>query len=123
MLESTNDYRKASHDFMGKAWDYLAAADNPQASEKGWGAAAQMVKAVAEERGWPHRSHRLLYDIVEDLVDETGAENLSRWFQAASVLHTNFYENALRPRTVRRNLREVQQLLAELEPLLETHQT
>ena len=120
MLESTNNYYKASQEFMGKAWDYLAAEDWAQASEKGWGAAAEMVKAVAEERGWPHRSHRLLYDIVEDLVDETGDENLSRWFQAASVLHTNFYENALRPRTVRRNLREVQQLLAELEPLLAT---
>lgn len=119
MLESTIRYADASREFMGKAWDYLAIEDLPQAAEKGWGAAAEMVKALAEERGWRHRSHRLLYDIVEDLVDETGDENLSRGFQAASVLHTNFYENALRPRTVRRNLREVQQLLAELEPLLD----
>ncbi len=120
MLESTNNYYKASQEFMGKAWEYLAAEDWAQASGKGWEAAENMVKAIAEERGWPHRSHRLLYDIVEDLVDETGDENLSRGFQAASALQVNFYENALRPRTVRRNLREVQQLLAELEPLLET---
>ena len=122
MLESTANYAAASREFMGKAYQYLADNDLPQASEKGWGAAVEMVKALSEERGWPHRSHRLLYDIVEDLVDETGDENLSRWFQAASVLHTNFYENALRPRTVRRNLREVQQLLAELEPLLTANQ-
>ena len=120
MLESTNNYYKASQEFMGKAWEYLAAEDWAQASEKGWGAAAEMVKAIAEERGWPHRSHRLLSEIAEDLADETGDENLSRWFQVASGLHINFYENALRPRTVRRNLREVQQLLAELEPLLAT---
>lgn len=119
MLESTANYAAAGRAYLVAAYQSLAEDDLPEASGKGWEAAENMVKAVAEERGWRHRSHRLLYDIVEDLVDETGDENLSRWFQAASVLHTNFYENALRPRTVRRNLREVQQLLAELEPLLE----
>ena len=118
MLESTANYAAASRAYLAAAYQSLADDDLTQASGKGWEAAENMVKALAEERGWRHRSHRLLSDIVEDLVDETGDENLSRWFQAASVLHTNFYENALRPRTVRRNLREVQQLLAELEPLL-----
>ena len=118
MLESTANYAAAGRAYLAAAYQSLAEDDLAQASGKGWEAAENMVKAIAEERGWRHRSHRLLYDIVEDLVDETGDENLSRWFQAASVLHTNFYENALRPRTVRRNLREVQQLLAELEPLL-----
>ena len=120
MLESTANYAAAGRAYLAAAYQCLAEDDLPQASGKGWEAAENMVKAIAEERGWRHRSHRLLYDIVEDLVDETGDENLSRGFQAASVLHTNFYENALRPRVVRRNLREVQQLLAELEPLLAT---
>ena len=120
MLESTADYAAGGRAYLAAAYQSLAEDDLPQASGKGWEAAENMVKAIAEERGWRHRSHRLLYDIVEDLVDETGDENLSRWFQAASVLQVNFYENALRPRTVRRNLREVQQLLAELEPLLAT---
>lgn len=119
MLESTANYAAAGRAYLAAAYQSLAEDDLPQASGKGWEAAENMVKAIAEERSWPHRSHRLLYDIVEDLVDETGDENLSRWFQAASALQVNFYENALRPRTVRRNLREVQQLLAELEPLLE----
>ena len=38
--------------FLTKAGGYLAEGDLLQASEKGWGAAAQMVKAVAEARGW-----------------------------------------------------------------------
>ena len=120
MLESTANYAAAGRAYLAAAYQSLAEDDLPQASGKGWEAVENMVKAIAEERGWPHRSHRLLYDIVEDLVDETGDENLSRWFQAASALQANFYENALRPRVVRRNLREVQQLLAELEPLLAT---
>lgn len=120
MLESTANYAAAGRAYLATAYQSLAEDDLPQASGKGWEAAENMVKAIAEERGWPHRSHRLLYEIAEDLADETGDENLSRWFQVASGLHINFYENALRPRTVRRNLREVQQLLAELEPLLAT---
>ena len=119
MLESTISYAEASREFMGKAYQYLAEDDLAQASEKGWGAAAQMVKAVAEERGWPHRHHRLLYEVIEDLVDETGDEDLARWFDRASRLHTNFYENWMRPRAVERCLRDVQDLVNRLEPLIE----
>ncbi len=119
MLGSPNRYAVASREFMEKAYQYLAAEDLPQASEKGWGAAAEMVKAVAEERGWPHRHHRLLYEIIEDLVDETGDEELAVLFERASRLHANFYENWLRSRAVRRSLLAVQQLLTKLEPLLE----
>ena len=118
MLESSNRYAVASREFMGKAYQYLAENDLPQASEKGWGAAAEMVKAVAEERGWPHRGHRLLYDAIDDLVEETGDQQLSTLFHVASMLHINYYENWLRPRTVQRSLQEVQQLLGKLEPLL-----
>ena len=122
MLESTSGYRDASREFMGKAYQYLAADDLRQASEKGWGAAAEMVKAVAEERGWPHRHHRLLYEVIEDLVDETGDMELSDRFHQASRLHANFYENWMRPRAVRRHLQFVQELLSKLEPLLEEQQ-
>ncbi len=119
MIESANRYAIASRGFMGKAWEYLAENDLPQASEKGWGAAAEMVKAVAEERGWPHRSHHLLSDIIEDLVDETGDPELSDFFLRASMLHVNFYENGLRSRTVRRALQTTQELISRLEPLLD----
>lgn len=118
MLESTLNYAEASREFIGKAYDYMAANDLRQASEKGWGAAAEMVKAIAEERGWPHQHHRLLYEIIEDLVDETGDPELSILFQRASRLHANFYENWLRPRVVRQSLQAVQELLRRLEPLL-----
>ncbi len=119
MLGSPNRYAAASREFMEKAYQYLAAEDLPQASEKGWGAAAEMVKAVAEERGWPHDSHRLLYRIVRNLVNETGDSQLSNLFRTASDLHINFYENWLPPEDVQLALQEVQQLLTKLEPLLE----
>ena len=51
-------HNATGRDFMAKAQAYLAEDDLLQASEKGWGAAAQMVKAAAEMRGWPHKNHR-----------------------------------------------------------------
>ncbi len=120
MLESTNRYAVASREFMGKAYQYLAENDLPQASEKGWGAAAEMVKAVAEERGRPHDTHRLLFRIVSALTQETGDTQLPRMFGQAHNLHINFYENWLAPEDVQLYLQDVQTLLSKLEPLLET---
>ena len=119
MLATTFNYAQASQEFMDKAWEYLAVDDRRQASEKGWGAAAEMVKAVAEERGWPHDAHRLLYDVVHNLEQETGNARLFPWFQMASGLHTNFYENWLHPANIRLSLHDVQELRAFLEPLVE----
>ncbi len=118
MLESANRYAVASQEFMTKAYKYFEEGDLVQASEKGWGAAASMVKAVAEERGRPHRHHRLLYEIVEDLVEETGDEELSVIFDQASRLHANYYENWMRRRAVRRSLAAIEQFRDKLDPLL-----
>ena len=120
MLESTTRYATASRTFMAEALQYLALNNLPQASEKGWGAAAQMVKATAEERGWQHDTHRLLFGIVGALAGETGDSSISALFQIASNLHINFYENWLPEQTVNQSLQSVRELLTKLEPLAET---
>ena len=121
MLESQNRYAATSRVFLAEALQYLALNDLQQASEKGWGAAAQMVKAVADERGWPHDGHRRLYGVVGALVSETGDPHLSRLFQVAGNLHVNFYENWFPADTVRLSLEDVQELLDKLEPLMGTN--
>lgn len=113
----TQKYREASRHLLAQARSELDAGDVRQASEKGWGAAAQMVKAVAESRGWPHRHHGLLTQTVEALAAETGDEDLADRFAIANSLHVNFYEDALRTPTVRRHLVRIETLLDKLEPL------
>ena len=122
MLESTNNYWQASREFMGKAYQYLADADLPQASEKGWGAAVEMVKALSEERGWVHDNHRVLFRNVHRLIGETGDGELITLFGMGHNLHNNFYENCLPLADVQLYLQGVQTLLNKLEPLLETAQ-
>ena len=57
-MQQAQTYRERSREYLSKAFQELSEGDLTQASEKGWGAAAQMVKAVADERGMAHHSHR-----------------------------------------------------------------
>ena len=57
--QQTQTYRERSRALLAEAREELGAGDLEQASVKGWGAAAQMVKAVADERGMPHEHHRV----------------------------------------------------------------
>ena len=116
---TTQKYREASRHLLQQARTELDAGDVRQASEKGWGAVAQMVKSVAEQRGWRHRSHALLGDAVDTLADEVGDEDIARLFDVASALHVNFYEDWSSAQRVRRGLRDVERFLDKLEPLID----
>ena len=113
----TPTYRAASHELLRQAAQELEAGDVRQASEKGWGAAAQMIKAVAENRGWPHSSHSRLYEAANRLAQETGDREIRLLFNAAGNLHVNFYENWVTLEVVSIGLTDVELLLAKMEPL------
>ena len=83
---TTQTYQQASQRFLAQAKEELAAGDLPQASEKGWGATAQILKAVAEQRGWEHSRHRHHLVTVSRLRAETGDGDIRRLFNTASAL-------------------------------------
>ena len=112
-------YSSASREFLRKAREELSSGDVVQASEKGWGAAAEMVKAISEKRGWRHNAHPLLHNNIRALVDETGDTQIYNLFQVAGNLHTNFYENWQPAEMVESGLNDIQLLLDKLGPLLE----
>ena len=116
---TTQQYRQASERFMAQARRELADGDLAQASEKGWGAAAQMLKAVAQQRGWEHNRHRHHLVTASRLRSETGDGDIRHLFAVASVLHENFYENVLPPDEIAENLDDVQALPSKLKPLLD----
>ena len=99
---------------MGQAGVELAKGDSLQASEKGWGAAAHAVKAIAEGRGWQHKSHADLFNIVRWLSDEVEQPDIHTLFRSASGLHINFYEGWLDDEIIAQNLTRVRLLLAML---------
>ena len=114
---TTQTYQDAARHLLQQAETELAAGDTRQASEKGWGAAAQAVKAVADQRGLAHRRHAALFAVVDQLASETQDDNLRDLFQVASHLHTNFYEDWDTPNNVRSALNAVRRFVAKLEAL------
>ena len=97
MNEAATQYVARGRKFLAQASEELARDDLEQASEKGWGAAAQSLKAVAAERGWQHGQHRQLYTITRQLAEEEGSDELRGLFRYATDLHTNFYEGQMEP--------------------------
>ena len=79
-----------------------------------------MLKAIAQERGWRHFSHRDLYIALDLLHQETGDAELADLFNAGSSLHVNFYENAYTGDTIGDHLRQVERFVDRAEGLLAT---
>ncbi len=114
----TGHYSDLSAEYLRKAQAHLAEGDLTQASEKGWGAAAVAVKAVAEARGLRHEGHRELWRALEQFADETGDGELRAQFGLAGALHTNFYEAWLGVETVEDYLGHVERLVGKLGALV-----
>ena len=77
--DAVADYRQQSRDFLMRGRAYLFNGDLHQASEKGWGAAAWMAKAVADAQGWQYKRHDEFFTVMyqaEDLSRDARLRNL-----------------------------------------------
>ena len=118
-MTTRSDYHSdTASEFLSKARAHLAEGDLLQASEKGWGAAARMVKAVAENRGWDHSTPGDLYWAVDRLAELFAGEELQGRFLSANALDQNSYEDDMPTATVADGLDEVEQFAAALESYL-----
>ena len=115
------DYRQQARAFLAKSRQYLADDDLHQASEKGWGAAAWMAKAVAEAKGWQYKRHEEFADIINRTRLMTGDERLRQLRAEANELHGYFYtrKRYLDPNDIAEGLDRMVVLLDILEPLTE----
>ena len=106
---TTQQYQQASAHFLAQARQELAVGDLPQASEKGWSAATQVLKVIAVQRGWEHSRHRHYHRTASRLRAATGDGDIFRRFAVASTLHENDM--------VAESLNDVEVLLNIPEPL------
>ena len=111
-------YQEASLRLLTQAFAELDQGDTRQASEKGWGATAQMLKSIAQHRGWGHRGHRLIRRVASRLADETGDAEIRRLYRVTDSLHINFYEELDTVADVAAGLEDVRRLLNKLVPLV-----
>ncbi len=108
-----------AHEFLEKAGQYLAGGDLHQASEKGWGAAAHMAKAVALVQGREYERHSHFHRVMNQARRLSGNDRLPFLHGRAEILHVNFYEltGDLDPVTIGEDLASMAELLGVLEPL------
>ena len=117
MATRTEEYATMSREMLEKGQQALVQEDLVQASEKLWGAAAQMVESVAERRGWDHRGHRELFKAIGRIANESGDASFRDLFHVANSLHSNFYEHWMSTDFVELGLDRVEQLISKLEAL------
>ena len=116
---AVEDYRQQARTFLAKAREYLVADDLHQASEKGWGAAAWMAKAVATTQGWEYSQHAQYSVVIYNSSVLAANDRIRLLGGAANELHRNYYvrKRFLIAEAIAQNLDDMAELLDALEPL------
>ncbi len=109
---------KLCEKFLKEVEELLAKGDYVQASEKAWGASAQMVKAVAAKEGKELRSHGELHKFVVELRNRLNDSEISTLWSSATSLHQNYYENWLPKDIVKDLIENVKKFVEKLKVLL-----
>ena len=112
-------YESQAREFLAKSRAFLTAGDLHQASEKGWGAAAHMTKAVALAQGWQYTRHSQFHRIIKQAEQATGNPRLSHLYSRAEILHINYYElkSELSATRIGDDIEYMAELLETLYPL------
>jgi len=112
------EYERLNSKYLREAKELLEKKDFPQASEKLWGAAAEIVKAVAAKRGVSLGTHRSIAEFVLKLEREHPDWRLDQALAAAETLHINFYEDNLPEEVVLKRALLVRDFVERLRALL-----
>jgi len=113
------DYRQQAREFLLKSRQYLADDDLHQASEKGWGAAAHMAKAVAVAQGWPYETHADFSQVMLQASRLADNPRIRELRGVPNELHQNYYRRKrhLDSEAIGEDLETVAELLEILHPL------
>ena len=116
-----DDYAQQSLQFLERAREYAIAGDLHQASEKAWGAAAHMAKAVAAAQGWEYDKHRDFSHVLNNAWQLTGNDRLRSLRATANDLHGNYYRRArfLNAEAIAADIESVAEFVDLLAPLTE----
>ncbi len=119
--EAIADYETQAREFLQKAQVYLGQGDLHQASEKGWGAASHMAKAVALAQGWSYDTHADFHVVLRYASRAVGEERVLDLRATANDLHGNYYRRKrfLDADEIGRDIDRVAELLGLLSPLVD----
>ena len=79
-----------------------------------WGAAAHVVMALAQQRGWQFGSHRALKVAADRLAEEYDDPTIGDGFMAAQQFHDNFYHDFMEEDDLRRGRGSVHRFVSRM---------
>lgn len=106
-----------SYRFLDHAQTELDAGRRLQASEKVWGAAAHLLKAIGKQRGWNTRGHANIGFVNAQLAEEFKRPGLHTLFNTPNSMHTNFYENTRGDEAIQEAIHQTRQYVGEINNL------
>jgi len=115
--ERVDFYLKSSDWFWEEGLRLVKSGELRQGGEKVWNSVVQLVKAVAERRGWRHDSHHLVWACLRRIANELGDRSILLLFAAVEQLHVNFYEGHLGVEEVEEFVKAAGALRERLRPL------
>ena len=119
--QSPEDRRTMSQRFILEAREELEGGNRLQAGEKAWGAVAQHLKIIGDNRGWHHVSHRQLesigHHIRAEYPDYDSGDFATAMSNAYHKGHKNFYENWLVTDEVEETVDGVERILPAVESI------
>ena len=112
-------YENQAQEFLANSRDFLAAGNLHQASEKGWGAAAHMAKAVATAQGWQYETHADFSEVMHQASQLAGNPRIQELRSIANELHHNYYRRKrhLNAGAIGADVERIAELLEILHPL------
>ena len=119
--EAVADHVNQARDLLVMSREYLTQSDLHQASERGWGAAAHMVKAVAIAQGWEYERYSDFSQVLNSAYLATSDDCFRLLRGITNELHGNYYRRKqhLDGGMVGRDLDSTAELLDLLQPLAE----
>lgn len=120
MTTAVADHLRLARNFLARSRQYLAQDDLHQASEKGWGAAAHLAKAVAASQRWEYEHHDQFDNVIDNARNRFRQPSVRQYSQAAHSLHRNYYKHPslLSNDNIREDIDDVEKLLDVLEPFI-----
>ena len=118
--EIVADHLELAKDFLERSKSCLAQGDLHQASEKGWGAASHIVKAVAAANNWQYESHDEFENVVLNAHQRYRQPSLLEMSRAAEALHRNYYKRTLllNAEVIQRDVEAVETMVNTLQPFI-----
>lgn len=89
-MSRTNKHIQLNGKYLQDAKTLLDKQDYAQASEKLWGATAQIIKAIALKRGKRLRSHEAINKYIVEISKELNDKSILVYFSVANSLHQKF---------------------------------